>query len=222
MEFLKDLWKPVYEFLHTHAGTLGFAATWIGIVWVWWRKRSAWARKEFHDQINFSLNYVVGNKFAVRTLVETSTNLVWLNSYGVQRVLTASKSTTPDNPFLTFNDPKDLEFVNRAVTNVLSEKFASVFVAESMGVPVRTTTYVFAVTFERFPDMRTQKFRVLIIEEKLLLDMFGPTGRADQLDVPHPVFKDRIKSLQAMYPRHLESKAKKNSIVDTVSLGVVT
>lgn len=216
------MFDEIRLFLREHAGEIGFVITWAGIIFLWLKRWWAWRHKHFHDQINFSLNYVVGNMLMPRTLVETSTNLVWLNSYGVQKVLKASKRTTPGNPFLEFADPDDLLFVNRAVTNVLSEKFASVFVAESLGVPVRKATYVFAVTFERFPDMRTQKFRVLIIEEKLLLDMFGPGGAADSLEVPHAVFKDRIRSLKGMYQHHLESKAQKKNTVDTVSLGVVT
>ena len=106
---------------------------------MYFRKRADWSRKQFLGQVNFSLTYVGGGTMAMRTLLETTAQKVWLNDLGVKKVAHAAARTTADQPFVSLDDPKDMDFVYRAVLNVLSEKFAEAFLAETLGVPVTTT-----------------------------------------------------------------------------------
>jgi len=209
------------DWLVRHAGVVGLALTWIGIAVVYLRRRSAWSQKQFQDQVNFSLNYVVGQTLAMRTLLEARTNAVWLNEYGVKRLLAAAQRTTVEQPFLHLPDRADLEFVNRAVKNALSERFAATFVAEALGVPVRTGKFVFGITYERYEDMRTLKFRVLLIEEKTLLDLFGPGGQGESLEVPNPVFRARLQTLKALHALYVKGQETGKTIVDRVQLGTM-
>jgi hypothetical protein len=216
-----DFLSRTIDFLVRHAAAIGFVGTWTFIVLVYLRRRSAWLHKRFHDQVNFSLNYVSGNALVVRTLLETRTNAVWLNDFGVGMVLAAARRTTAKQPFLLLADPADMDFVNRAVKNMLSERFAPTFVAEALGVPVRTANFIFGVTFERYDDMRTLKLRVLIIEEQALLKHFSPDGDCDRLEVDHPVFKARLQTLKALHNRYVEDRKMGRAMVDSVQLGVV-
>ena len=109
----------------------------------------------------------------MRTLLETSAHQVWLNDLGVRQVVRAAERTTPDQPFVVLDDPADMAFVHRAVLNVLSEKFAEAFVAQASGLPARFDTFHFAVTCERFADIRTLKIRVLVATAADLQETFA-------------------------------------------------
>ena len=146
--------------MRPHWNTVALVLTWLAILFVALRRRFHWARKQFLTQVNFSLNYRVGNSLAMRTLLESTAIQVWLNEYGVATVLRAAARTTLEDPFILMKNPADRDFAHRAVLNLLSERFADAFVAAALGVPVRTGTFLFVVTFERYPVMRTHKVRV--------------------------------------------------------------
>src|ERR1700683_5010284 len=113
--------KEVINWIIPHTAAIGLALTWAGIAWVYIRRRSAWAQKEFADQVNFSLNYVINETLAMRTLLECTVKEVWLNEFGVKKVRAAASQTTETQPFVLLGDQADREFVNRAVQNTLSE-----------------------------------------------------------------------------------------------------
>ena len=85
----------------------------------------------------------------MRTLLEKPADQVWLNEYGVRKVLAAAQRTTADQPFVLLADPRDMDFANRAVLNRLSERFAPAYLAAALGRPVRAETFRFAITCER-------------------------------------------------------------------------
>src|SRR5262245_48861672 len=91
--------------IRQYASTIVLVLTWLGIGLVYLRRRADWHKKHFLSQVNFSLNYVVDNGLAIRTLVETSASEVWLNEYGVRKVYAAAKRTTPTQPFILLPDP---------------------------------------------------------------------------------------------------------------------
>src|SRR5947209_10474626 len=140
--------QPVLDFLGHYGGTLALLFTWAALLWVHYGKRSDWARKQFLDQVNFSLNLVAEGRLVMRTLLERPARDVWLNDLGVSQVRQAAQRTTPEHPFIELADPADMDFVHRAILNVLSEKFADAYLAQSMGLPVRSETYRFAITME--------------------------------------------------------------------------
>jgi hypothetical protein len=210
------------EILRPHFNTLALLATWAGIGIVYLRRRAQWRRKQFLAQVNFSLNYVADSALAMRTLVERPANQVWLNEHGVRMVLGAARRTTVGHPFILLKDPKDQDFANRAVLNVLSERFAENFVAAALGLPVRTGTFCFAITCEKYEDIRTLKLRVLIVEERSLAELFGPDGAAGKLKVDNPIYRARLATLQRMHELYVRDKGSAHPVLGHLELGVLT
>jgi hypothetical protein len=198
--------RAIIHFLREYGGVLSLLLTWAAIAWVYLAKRANWSRKEFLGQVNFSLSYVVDGRLVMRTLVEVPATSVWFNDLGVAKVQKAAARTTPDQPFVRLPDPSDMAFVYRAVLNVLSERFSDAYLAESMGLPVVTSVYWFAITMERYGDIRTLKLRVLLASEKDLGGIFVP-GRPDgrEIEVPNALYGARLKTLYAMHELHRRS-----------------
>ena len=192
-----DTLAQILDLARQNAGTIGLVFTWAGILWVYRRKRAEWHRKEFLGQVNFSLNYVADGRLTMRTLAEVPARDVWLNDLGVKKVNKAAEKTTLDQPFVALTDPADMAFVYRAVLNVLSEKFADAYLAQSMRLPVTFETYRFAITFERHEDMRTFKLRVLLAREDDLAGAFGPA-----LPENRAIYSIRLQTLRAMSKLH--------------------
>ena len=180
----------------TYGYILGFTVTWIGVVWYLWRHWREWKHKEFLGHVNFSLNFVVDGTLVMRTLAECSVKDVWLNDHGVRQVARAARRTTIDDPILRIADADDRGFVNRAIINVLSERFAEAHVAQALGMPARIESFRFAITFERALEMRTYKLRVLLAKEEDLTTTFAEG--APEIQVASPVYRLRLKALRTM------------------------
>jgi hypothetical protein len=208
--------QAIFEYVKPHLASLGLVATWLGIVWIAWRRRRHWKEKRFVDQVNFSLNYVEDGKLAIRTLLETTASRVWPNDYGVKLVTAAAAKTRYDQPFIILKNPADMTFMKRALLNVISERFSSAFVAHVMGLPVKKSTFLFALTFENYEDMRTRKFRVLLVEEKSLQEYFGADAVESKVEESH--HRDRLGVLRTMARLARESG---NSVEDVEVLGRV-
>jgi hypothetical protein len=209
------------ELMRPHWSWLALVATWVAIGYVAVRRRMQWRRKTFLSQVNFSLNYAVGPHLVMRTLLETTAVRVWPNEHGVKAVLAAAARTTVDNPFVLLKFARDRDFVNRAVLNALSERFADVFLAAALGAPVRTGAFVFAVTCEKFDVMRTIKLRVILVEENTLVELFGPAGAADRLEIKNEIYRARLTTLRALYGIHVKDRASAQPVLGRVELGVV-
>lgn len=206
--------------MRPHWNTLALVLTWVGIGVVYLRRRKQWHRKQFLAHVNFSLNYVQGTGLVMRTLLERPASDVWLNDYGVRMVLAAAHRTTVEEPFIRLRHPRDVEFANRAVLNLLSERFADTFLAASLGVPVRKALFCFAITCEKYEEIRTHKLRVLIVEEKMLKDLFGPNNGAAKLKIDEVVYKARIQTLRLLYEQYVRDRESENPVLGEVELGV--
>jgi hypothetical protein len=211
----------ILDFMRPHWNTVALVATWLGIFIVALRRRRQWRRKQFLGQVNFSLNYTAGKQLAMRTLLETSAARVWPNEHGVRKVLAAAARTTVANPFIIMKTGKDRDYVNRAVLNALSERFAETFVAAALGAPYRAGTFVFAVTREKYEDIRTHKLRVILMEERALVELFGPEGRAGELEVNNAVYKARLATLRGLYELYAKDQSAERPVLGRVELGVV-
>lgn len=216
MQHLLDL---LHDF-RQHWSTLALIATWIGVAIVYVKRRTHWMRKQFLNQVNFSLNYVQDERLVMRTLLETKAQDVWLNEYGVNKVFAAAAKTTVDNPFIILDDQTDQDFINRAVLNVLSEKFAESFLAAALGVGVQHAHFCFAITFERYQEIRTLKLRVLIIEEELLGKLFGPEAGAEKLKSVETVYKARIQTLKAVRQMYERDKGSERKTLGYMEMGI--
>jgi hypothetical protein len=208
------------NFCMIFGSVVALIATWIGFAVVYIKRRTAWRRKQFLNQVNFSINYLSNDTLAMRTLVESKAQDVWLNEYGVNRVFAAAQKTTVEHPFIVMDDQTDQDFINRAVLNVLSEKFADAFLASALGVPVKQSAFCFAITFERYSEIRTLKLRVLIVEEAVLLRLFGPDGTAASLQLTTVFYKARMQTLKAMYAMYVRDKASEKKALGYMEMGI--
>lgn len=213
--------NEIIAWLGKHGGTLGLIATWVGIFWVYLRRRFDWRQKQFTGQVNFSLNYLANNTLAMRTLRESTVQDVWLNDYGIKLVLDAARRTTEAQPFIRLPNVADMQFLNRAALNALSECFASTYVAEALGLPVKTGRFIFGITYERYDIMRTFKFRVLLMEEESLKGLFGPDGTWQSLEVKSPILQARLRTLKVLHDLYVAGQATGEFVVERVNLGVV-
>jgi hypothetical protein len=210
MEFMKHYWSG-----------LALVTTWAGIGIVALRRRRAWQRKQFLTRVNFSLNYVVGDQLAMRTLLEEEAVRVWPNEYGVRKVFGAAARASVEQPFLILADRKDQGFVNRAVLNALSEQFAQTYLAAALGLPICTATFVFAVCYEKYEDIRTLKLRVLVVEEQTLKRLFGPEALASRLQINNPIYRSRLNSLRTMHDLYLKDSTAEFPALGRVEMGVI-
>jgi hypothetical protein len=215
-----DQLQHVFVFLQGHWNTVALALTWLGIGFAYWRRRSQWLSKQFLARVNFSLNYVVGDALAMRTLLETMASDVWLNDYGVGHVLAAARRATVDQPFLMLVDPNDRDFANRAVLNVLSERFAETYLAASLGRPAFSAPYLFGITCEKYDDIRTVKLRVLVIAEQTLIDLFGPGNQGATLATPSIHLRARLNTLRIMYDLHQKDRGSDHPNLGQMELGI--
>lgn len=216
MAVLRDLVALVREYW----GTIGLAVTWLGIALIYFRKRMHWRRKHFLDQVNFSLNYVHDGKLVMRTLMELPSQQVWLNDYGVKQVQAAAQKTTLEQPFIILKEPADQQFINRAVLNGLSERFAEMYLARALGLPVQSGTFYFAITCEKYKEMRTYKLRVLILSEQALREDFAPGGKGDSMVIRDVIYRPRQMTLRAIYQLYLRDQQTPNPVLGQMELGL--
>jgi hypothetical protein len=208
------------EKIRPHTPTLALVMTWLGIAIVYFRRRFQWQRKQFLNQVNFSLNYVVNDSLAMRTLLETGAQSVWLNEYGVRKVFAAAAKTTLGDPFIRLDDQTDQDFINRAVLNMMSARFAECFLANALGLPAQLGRFCFAITCERYEEIRTVKIRVLIIEEQLLNQLFGPDRLAEKLQTTQQVLRARLNTLKCMYELYVKEKGSDRPVLGHVEMGL--
>ena len=192
-----EVLTQVHDVLKPYYSSLALLFTWAGLGFVWYQRRRDWKNKEFLGQVNFSLN-VFEDTLLIRTLLEAETREVWPNAYGVGLLRTASKRTTAAQPFIVLPNKVDREYLFRAVKNSLSELCPGAFIASALGVPVKRGTFRFALTCERYPEIRTVKLRVLLVEEHALRDWCAPGGKASQLPMSK-YYRTRLVTLYAMY-----------------------
>jgi hypothetical protein len=212
--------REFFEFIRPHLNTIALVLTWAGIAIAYWRRRAQWRGKQFLARVNFSLNYISGDALAMRTLLETTASAVWLNEYGVARVLAAAKQAPVDQPFLRLTDPDDQDFANRAALNVLSERFAETYLSASLGRQTATAPYVFGISCEKYGDIRTLKIRVLVISEQTLVDLFGPANRSAALNLPNQILRARLTTLRTMYDLYLKDRGAERPTLGRMELGI--
>lgn len=158
LDILKSHWHQILISIFSL-----FVGAWLGRR----RAKREWARKEFFDRINFSLNSISDDTLRIRTLIEKNTSDVFLNKIATQRVLDAATHTNAESALLPL-EKDDRWFILNAVLNELSEKFAEGFLRRDLGLPVRSAMYLVCLTFESAGDLKTRKIRVMIIRKDVL------------------------------------------------------
>ena len=202
------------------------AATWSVIGLLAGKRRYDWRRRRFTQQVNFSLNTLVEANGActllLRTLLEESATRVWINDYGVGRVLRAARRTTVEEPFLQIPEALDRDLVMIAVLNVLSERFSDAFVARALGVPAKTDSFLYGLTWERYGEMKTQKLRVIVIKRSDLQRMFGDPVDKQDVGVVEESHRPRISTLRHMFKLWTSPDETERGAIGEVELGMPT
>lgn len=200
--------------------------TWsvIGIVAI--RRQYDWRRRRFTQQVNFSLTIPVERDgsatLLLRTLLEDSATHVWLNQFGVSRVLRAARLTTLEMPFLRIAQLRDRDLVMNAVLNVLSERFSDAFVARAVGVPIKTDVFLFGLTWERYGEMKTQKLRVILIRRADLEGLFDGRSGEREIGVTQDSHRPRIETLRRMFELWTSSDQADRDMIREVELGTLS
>ena len=208
----------IHETLKPYYSYIALAAAWAGFSLAWWRHRREWHNKEFLGQVNFTLN-LFGDTLQMRTLLELDTEKVWPNRYGVQLLRTAAKCTNLKDPFIRLTKAEDRDYLHRAVKNALSALCVPAFISAAVGGGIHRRTFLFALTCERYSEMRTIKLRVLLVEQEALAEWCAPGGKAAQLPMTD-YYRTRLQTLQMMYEMDQKARAGAPHELGRVELGV--
>jgi hypothetical protein len=163
-----------------------------GALWGRWRARRKWARREFLDRLNVSLNTLENGWLRLRTLLEKDAQEVFLNQTAVRMVQEAAGRCTEADPILDL-PADDAWFVLNGVLNEISEKFADGLLRRDMGLPVTGCRYLMCLTFEVAGSVRTRKVRAMLVRKDVLEAL---PAECPKLESPNHV--TRWSTLQAM------------------------
>ncbi len=219
------LWRSLWQLFMEYWELALLVLTWLAISIVALRRRSDWKRQRFSEQVNFSLNELErapdgSCRLLLRTLLEDSAGNVWLNEFGVKEVLRAAERTSVERPFLVIEPQADMDLVQHAVLNVLSQRFSGTFLARAVGVPTKSARFLYGLTWERYGEMRTQKLRVMVAREEVLEALFGAEGLVSSVEVAAESHRPRLRTLAAMYELRHSQDPGKRALVGEVELGV--
>jgi len=132
-----------------------------------YRARRDWAQKQFLGRINVCVNCLANNRLSIRTLLERSLDEVFLNPVSVEKVLSAAKRTTVNQPLLPL-DPEDSWFLLNFVLSAVAEHFGLGVIRHDAGESVKTVRYTLFLTCEQVGEDRIRKVRALLLQEEML------------------------------------------------------
>ena len=182
MDSLNQILDAVFQRVQNHWIELLTAAAFTLVGWFFGRRRAkaSWAKREFFDRVNFSLNTLSDpgppgdggepgpRTLRIRTLAEMNAGDVFLNSAARDAVTAAARKTTVADPTLPL-PREDYWFHLNAVLNELSERTAGGTLRRDLGLDVRCGTYLVALTCEAAGAMRTRKVRAMVMRKDALL-----------------------------------------------------
>ena len=189
LDFLKSNWEALIPPLVLLAIGWGIGT---------WRARHRWARKEFFDRLNVSLNIFADGKLQIRTLLEKQCEEVFLNSEITKAVINAAKRTTPEDSLLPLPIDDYWYYLN-PVVNEVSEHFAIGYLRRDAGEPVKSKTYLIGLTCESAGALRQRKVRAMVIRKSVLTNLGDepPQFEAET----HTTRWTTLKQLEAEYKR---------------------
>jgi hypothetical protein len=195
---MKELIDTLVGHASDHWVKIATAAAFMLIGWFFGKRRAKanWAKKEFLDRLNVSLNVIENGKLLIRTILEKRCEDVFLNSVAAETVVQASRQTTADDPLLPL--PKDdYWYYLNAVLNEIAEKFAEGQIRRDMGLPVQKTVYVMCLTSESAGPLKTRKVRAMVVRKSLLEKL---PAEPPAVESPHHVTRwETLKKLAAAY-----------------------
>ncbi len=165
-----------------------------------WRSRSKWAKKEFLDRLNISLNIFRDGDLLIRTVSEKACDEVFLSKLATDRLKRAANGTTAENPLLEL-EKDDYWYYLNAVLNEISEQFALGQIRRDAGADVTVARYAICLTSEAAGTAKTRKIRAMMLRK----DLFERIASGEQPNFEHENHKTRWKTLQqivAAYPKN--------------------
>lgn len=196
---MSQVFESISKYSEEHWIELLFAVGSMAIGWFLgnWRSRNKWAKKEFLDRLNISLNVFADGQLLIRTVVEKSCEEVFLSKLAVDRLRNAAHRTTPENPILEL-DKDDYWYYLNSVLNEISEKFGEGQVKRDLGVSISSATYVICLTSEAAGTARTRKIRAMMIKKEHLEELRD----GQSLQVERDSHKTRLKTLEYLAQEH--------------------
>ncbi len=165
------------------------------IVGRWWGKYLAqrqWDRKDFGDRIIVSLNLLSENRLRIRTIVERTLPEMFPNAIVVEKIRSAAKRTTVQNPMLPIAKA-DCWYLLNFVLNHVAEHFVQGVVRMDAGIPVTKVVYGLFLTCEHMGEERIRKVRAMLIRKEFL-ESFPYPEKMPELE--NPWHSDRILTLR--------------------------
>ena len=136
----------------------------------WWGRYKAgrqWHAKEFLDRIIVSLNVFADGALKIRTVMERSVEEVFLNRLAVEKVETAARATSVDDPILPVAKG-DRWYLLNFVLNAVAEHFVAGNIRQDAGQPVTVVRYALFLTCELVGDERIRKIRAMLVRADVL------------------------------------------------------
>lgn len=191
---MREFLTVIFDKLDEHS--VKFITAGVFLIFGWllgrFRSRRSFARREFLDRLNVSLNLIEDGTLKIRTVLEMRCEDVFLNTAAAAEVIEAAKRTTGTDPVLPL-PAKDYWFYLNAVLNEVAERFSAGVLGRDMGLAVRCERYVIYLTCESAPNIRQRKIRAMLIKESLLLNLPEETPKFES---PH--HDTRWRTLQAL------------------------
>jgi hypothetical protein len=178
-------------------------------------------RQGIDDTINVTLNTTRDGVLMIDTWVdEHRLDEIWHNAWHVIRLQRMAQLCTEDDPLIKFryrkngrwhlksyeSEPRHNEY--RKTYDRIVNKIAAYITNQnsldySLGLHFVPHRYVVALTFERLRDRRAQHFRVMVINERELLDF-----PQDGVSVMRPEHETRLRTLRAIARQYKEEHAR--------------
>ena len=107
---------------------------------------------------------------------------------------------------MRFKNKEEAWTILTTLVNELSADFAEGFVARGMGVPTRSEWFDIGITCEQHPELKTSKFRVMIVSRKTL----EAIDKHDTVLFEQPHHHIRLATLKQMWQLVQDEKLRYN------------
>ena len=156
-----------------------------GVYWLRRRHYAKWQKKVFEHRIHFGTNTIQVTQGAnpewrlvFDSLFEDVLSDVIDDPIARDLIEASIKRTTEKDPFLAFH-PNDRWYVMGAIKTAIAECFQAGTLAKLAGLPHRSVDCIFAITFERYPEMRSRKLRVIMVRSAMFTEEKTDLDRTD-------------------------------------------
>ncbi len=197
---MQEFLDAVVEHFQEHWIKFLTAAGFMAVGWFFGKRKAKadWAKKEFFDRINVSLNTIDDGKLYIRTVIEKNCADVFLNAVAVDTINAAARKTSEQDAIIPLEKEDHWYYLN-AVLNEVAEKFATGTLKRDMHLDVKVERYLICLTSECAGDMRTRKIRAMLIQKALLQKL---PEEMPQFESPrHSTRWETLKQLAAQYQK---------------------